>query len=103
MPRLAASGTALPRSLVETPRGEQRASRVEGRIVGAVQGAADVPALDEKVCFVKRRLGPRDAVASQRVGGIHNGMLSRATFLMNGVSRHTGWFRIPGVTTRGEM
>jgi hypothetical protein len=39
----------------------------------------------------------------QGIGRIHSGTLSRTTFWMNGVSRHTGSFRLPGVRTRGEM
>jgi hypothetical protein len=80
---------------------EHRASRVKGRIVDAVQGTTEVLLLDEEIGFVECRVRACYPVLSKRLGRVHNGMLS--TFLMNGVSRHTGSFSIPGVTTRGEM
>jgi hypothetical protein len=63
----------------------------------------NVPGTDEKIGFLEGRVRACYPVLSKRVGRVHNGMLSRATFLMNGVSRHTGSFNIPRVTTRGEM
>ena len=93
---------AVPRR-VEISSCQQCASRVKGRVVDAVQGTAEVLSLDEEVGFVECRMRACDPVSSKRVGRVHNGMLSRATFWMNGVSRHTGSFNIPCVTTRGEM
>src|SRR5712692_3439499 len=88
---------------VEISSGEQCASRVEGRVVHAVQGTTEELLLDEEIGLVECRMRACYPVLSKRIGRVHNGMLSRATFLMNGVSRHTGSFSIPGVTTRGEM
>lgn len=93
---------AVPRR-VEISSCEQCTSRVESRVVHAVQGTTKKLLLDEEIGLVECRMRARYPVLSKRVGRVHNGMLSRATFLMNGVSRHTGSFRIPGVTTRGEM
>ena len=56
-----------------------------------------------EIGFAERRVRARYPVLSQRVRRVHKGVLSRATFLMNGVSRHTGSFSMPCVTTRGEM
>ena len=64
---------------------------------------AEVLLLDEEIGLLECGMRAGYSVLSQRIGRVHNGTLSRATFLMNGVSRHTGSFRIPGVTTRGEM
>ena len=88
---------------VKISSGEQCSSRVEGRIVHAVQGTTEVLLLDEEIGLLKCRMRASYPVLSKRVGRVHNGMLSRTTFLMNGVSRHTGSFSISGVTTRGEM
>ena len=74
-----------------------------GRVVHAVQGTTEVLLVDEEIGFVECRVRACYPVLSQRVGRVHNGMLSRAMFLMNGVSLHTGSFSIPSVTTRGEM
>ena len=88
---------------VKMSSGEQCASRVEGRVVHAVQGTTEVLLLDEEIGFAECRMRACYSVLRKRVRRVHNGMLSRATFLMNGVSRHTGSFSIPCVTTRGEM
>ena len=93
---------AVPRR-VKTSSCEQCASRVEGRVVNAVQRTTEVLLLDEEIGFVECHVRTCYPVSSQRVGRVHNGTLSPATFLMNGASRHTGSFSIPGVTTRGEM
>ena len=82
---------------------EQRAGRVKGRIVDAVQGTSKMLFLDEEIGFLKGRMRACYSVLRKRIGRVHNAVLSRATFLMNGVSLHTGSFSIPGVTTRGEM
>ena len=88
---------------VKMSSGEQCASRIEGRVVYAVQGTTEELLPDEQIGLVECRMRACYPVLSQRVGRVHNGMLSRTTFLMNGVSRHTGSFSIPCVTTRGEM
>ena len=93
---------AVPRR-VKISSCEQCASRVEGRVVHAVQRTTEVLLFDEEIGFLECPMRACYPMLSKRVGRVHNGMLSRATFLMKGVSRHTGSFSIPGVTTRGEM
>lgn len=57
----------------------------------------------EQVRFLERDPGARQPTAGERVGGVHSGTLSRRTLARNGVAPETGWLRMPGVTTRGEM
>ena len=64
--------------------------------------AGEVVLLDEEVRFDECLMRAGYPMEGQLVAGVHNGMLSPATFRMKGVSRHTGSFRIPGVMTRGE-
>ena len=89
---------AVPRR-VKISSCEQCASRV----VHAVQGTTEVLLFDEEIGFLECPMSACYPMLSKRVGRVHNGMLSQATFLMKDVSRHTGSFSIPGVTTRGEM
>ena len=93
---------AVPRR-IKISSGEQCASCVESRVVHAVQRTTEMLPLDEEIGFGECGVRTGYSVLSQRVGRLHNGTLSRATFLMNGVSRQTGSFSIPCVTTRGEM
>jgi hypothetical protein len=77
-------------------------ARRKRRVVQAIQRAGEVALLDEEIRFVESLMRAGYPTVSQLVARVHNGMLSPATFRMNGVSRHTGSFRIPGVMTRGE-
>lgn len=82
---------------------EHRTSCIKCRIVHAIHRAVEVLLLDENVGFPECGMCACDPVLGKSVRRVHKGMLSRATFLMNGVSLQTGSLRIPGVTTRGEM
>jgi hypothetical protein len=82
--------------------GEQRARRVKCRVIQPIQSTGEILLFDEDAGFFECMVRAGNPMRSQLVAAGHNGMLSPATFRMNAVSRHTGWFRIPGVTTRGE-
>src|SRR5207247_6993546 len=71
---------AVPRG-VKVSSCEQCASRV----VHAVQGTTEVLLFDEEIGFLECPMRACYPMLSKRVGGVHNGMLSRATFLMKGV------------------
>lgn len=95
-------GPAVPRR-VQVPRGQQRASGIERRVVHAIQRAAEVALTNEDVAFRECLMCADHPMASELAGRIHNAMLSPATFLMKGVCRQTGSLRMLGVITRGEM
>ena len=93
------------RRLVDDLSAQRDARLFRLRHVGSVSGRALSAAAVETARIVCSGPPParRDPVMSQRGSTVHSAMLSRATFLMNGVSPHTGSLRISGVTTRGEM
>ena len=93
---------AVPRRIQPLPR-EYGAGCVERGVIQAVQSAIPSLGRDEHIGVRERFASTREAMAGERVLWCHSATPSRRTVSINGVSRHTGWWRMASVITEGEM
>src|SRR5438552_1123950 len=94
--------TAVPRR-VDSFQREQRAGGVEHGVVEAVERAIPARRRYQQVRLRQRLTSARETMAGERILRRHSATPSRRTASINGVSRHTGWVKMAGVTTDGEM